>query len=366
MGLFPQSPTRYIQPNFKIMISTPKQSGFFMPAEWQKHSAVWLAWPYDETTFPDRIPAAEAVFVQMIKYIHKSETVKLLVLDHNMKNHVVALLEKVEVDIKKINFFETKFADVWTRDYGPIFLVHRSEKTLAWTKWKYNAYGKDKDPYFAPVLIDNDVFNNIDVPGKKFQSDIVLEGGAIDVNGEGICLTTEQTLMNPNRNREKSKGDIEKYLADYLGVEKTIWLKKGLINDHTDGHIDEIARFVGPNKILSAYEDDFKDENFKILDDNYQVLKNSTDQNGKPFEIIKLPMPHMLYDDGNKAPVSYCNFYIGNETVLMAKFNDPNDAKAEKIIQSCFSDRKVVAIDCSEVIYGGGAIHCMTQQEPAV
>jgi len=173
---------------------------------------------------------------------------------------------------------------------------------------------------FFHTVMDNDVFNNLDLqkelPAEKFDIDLVLEGGAIDVNGQGMCLTTEQTLLHPNRNGAKNKSDIEKYLGDYLDVEKTIWLKEGLTNDHTDGHIDEIARFVGTNKIVCAYEDNVEDENFKILDDNYQVLKNTTDQNGKSFEIIKLPMPHMLYDDGVKAPVSYCNFYIGNEHIV--------------------------------------------------
>ncbi len=345
---------------------TPKSLGFIMPTEWEKHSATWLAWPYDETTFPKRIPAAETVFVEIIKAIYRSETVKLLVLNNEMKKHITKLLEDVDVDVKKIDFITTKFADVWTRDYGPIFLVNRLQKSLAWTKWEYNGYGKGDDPYFSPILIDNEVFNNINLPGKKFQPDIVLEGGAVDVNGEGVCLTTEQTLLNPNRNPGKSREDMEGYLGDYLGVQKVIWLGLGLMNDHTDGHIDEIARFVAPNKIVCAYEDNTEDENFKILNDNYQVLKNATDQEGNPFEVIKLPMPHMLYDDGVKAPVSYCNFYIGNDVVLMAKFNDPNDGKALEIIQSCFPDRKVVAIDCTEIIYGGGGIHCMTREQPEI
>src|SRR3989344_1216128 len=366
MGVLSQPSARHLCPYFKIMSETPEQLGFIMPAEWEKHSAVWLAWPYDETTFPERIPMAEAVFVEMIKSVYESEAVKLLVLNDEMEARATILLERDGVDVKKIIFFRVKFADVWTRDYGPIFLVNRPEQALAWTKWKYNGYGKGDDPYFSPILIDNEVFNNISLPGKKFQPDMVLEGGAVDVNGEGMCLTTEQTLMKPNRNPAMSKTEIEKYLREYLGVEKVIWLKEGLTNDHTDGHIDEIARFVDKNKIICAYEDNTEDENFKILDDNYRILKNSTDQNGQSFEIIKLPMPHMLYDNGTKAPVSYCNFYIGNKVVLMGKFNDPNDEKAEQIIQGCFPDRKVIAINCREIIYGGGAIHCMTREEPAV
>lgn len=337
-----------------------------MPAEWENHSATWLAWPFDETTFPDRIPQAEAVFVEMITALHASETVKLLVLNDAMRIRVAALLKKSGVDSKKIDFQVTKFADVWTRDYGPIVLRNNDGKRKGWVKWAYNAYGKADDPYFAPVLIDNDVFDHISLPGQKFEPGIVLEGGAIEVNGRGVCLTTEQCLLNPNRNPNLSKRDMEKYLADYLGVTKTIWLKEGLVNDHTDGYIDEIARFVGPNRIVCAYEDDEADENFAILCDNYRVLKNATDGKGKPFEIIKLPMPHMQYDDRTKAPVSYCNFYIANKVVLAATFNDTNDAKALEILKSLFPNRKVVGIDCSEIIYGGGAIHCMTQQQPLI
>ena len=199
---------------------TPKQLGFVMPSEWEKHSATWLAWPYDETTFPKRMPAAEAVFVEMIKSLYESETVKLFVLNDEMKKHVEDLLQKVDVDVKNINFIVTKFADVWTRDYGPLFLVNRTQKSLAYTKWQYNGYGKGDDPYFSPILIDNDVFNNLnlqkELPAEKFNVDLVLEGGAIDMNGQGMCLTTEQTLLNPNRNGTITKEDIEKYLNDYL------------------------------------------------------------------------------------------------------------------------------------------------------
>jgi agmatine deiminase len=204
------------------------------------------------------------------------------------------------------------------------------------------------------------------------KANLVLEGGAIDINGQGICITTEQCLLNENRNIGKTKKDIEKCLEDYLGVKKTIWLYEGLVNDHTDGHIDELARFVGPNTIVCAYEDNPNDENYTILKNNYETLQAATNLDGKPFKIIKLPMPHMNFEGtaagisgtDSKAPVSYTNFYIGNTVVLASIFNDPNDAKALEIIQSCFPDRKVVGIDCSDIIYGGGAIHCMTQQQP--
>lgn len=337
-----------------------------MPAEWEPHCAVWLAWPYDGTTFPKGIEGAEKTFCRIIKSLEGSEKVNLIVLDNQMQNRAENLLKDFGADLANVAFHRVEFADVWIRDYGPFFLVNRGQKDLAWVKWGYNAYGKAEDPYFTDLLRDNEVFNILNPDGKKFIAKMVLEGGSIEVNGAGALLTTEQTLLNTNRNPDLNKKQIEGYLNDYLGSSKIIWLKKGLINDHTDGHIDDIAKFVGPNKILCAYEENIEDENFKILDDNYQILKNSTDQNGRPFELMKLPMPHMRYDDGQKAPVSYVNFYIGNKAVLVPTFDDPNDEKAVKIIQSCFPDRKIIAINCKEIIYGGGSIHCMTQQQPEI
>jgi agmatine deiminase len=351
----------------KNFSKVPADFGYVMPAEWTRHSAVWLAWPYDETTFPKRVEIAEKVMVEMIFHLHTSEHVNLLVLNEEMKQKAINFLKEKSVDLSKITFHITEFADVWTRDYGPTFLIQvrgEGEKNPAWIKWDYNAYGKADDPFFAPVLIDQDVFNKLHLEGKKFEPGIVMEGGAIEVNGAGTLLTTEQCLLNPNRNPHLNKEEIEQHLKDYLGVSKIIWLKNGLVNDHTDGHIDDIAKFVASDKILTAYENNPRDENYKILDDNYQTLKNATGAAGKPFEIIKMLMPHMNYEDGTKAPVSYINSYIGNSVVLVPIFNDPNDAQALEIFKSLFPDRKVVGIDCSEIIYGGGTIHCMTQQVP--
>lgn len=338
-----------------------------MPAEWEKHSAVWLAWPYDKTTFTKSIENAEKTFCKIIKALEGSEKVELIVLNDQMQTRAEKLLKTFGANLSNITFHQVEFADVWTRDYAPFFLINREQKDLAWVKWKYNAYGKAGNPSFndfEQLLKDNKVFNILNPGGKKFIADMVLEGGAIEINGLGSLLTTKQTLLNPNRNPNSSKEQIEEYLKNYLGVSNIVWLEMGLINDHTDGHIDDIARFVSINKILVAYEDNAEDENFKILDDNYKVLTGAKDQDGKLFEVVKLPMPHMKYDDGSKAPVSYTNFYIGNNVVLVPVYNDPNDAKAMEIIQACFPERKAVGIDCREIIYGGGAIHCMTQQQP--
>jgi agmatine deiminase len=344
------------------MLQTPKELGFYMPAEWEKHSAVWLAWPYDNTTFPDLIPDIEKSYCQIIKSLEGSEKVNLIIRPEE-KERIKNILINFGADMNNIVFFEQNYADVWTRDYTPISIFNND--SVAYVKWNYDAYGKGHDPYFADLVKDDKIFENIlssqDI--KVFKPGIVLEGGAIESNGNGTLMTTEQCLLK-NRNSELSKEDNEKYLKDYFGAENIIWLKEGLTNDHTDGHIDEIARFVKHDTILCAYEEDQNDPNFSILDNNFKILSNSIDKNGNNFNIIKLPMPHMDYNDGEKAPVSYTNFYIGNSVILMSVFKDKNDQKAEEIIQSLFPDHKVVCIDCSKIIYGGGAVHCITMQQP--
>ncbi len=332
------------------MSSTPKQLGFRMPAEWETHSAVWLSWPYDETTFPNRVGMAEQRFCEMIKALEGSEKVQLLVLDDKTKDKLKKILPP------EVNFHVTDYADVWTRDFGPMFLLDKN-KSLAWVKAEYNGYGKAEDPYYGVLLKDNEVFKRIDPGGQRFDLNMVLEGGSIEVDGQGALITTEQCLLNPNRNPKILKEQIEQNLKDYLGIERIVWLKQGLTNDHTDGHVDDITRFVGAHKVLTCYEDDPQDKNFVILKNNFDVLSEH-------FEVIKLPTPHMKYEDGSKAPVSYANFYIANKVVIVPTYADPHDKEALAIIQSCFPDRKVAAIDCRDIIYGGGAIHCMTQQQP--
>ena len=338
-----------------------------MPAEWEPHSAIWLAWPHDEISFPD-IKKTEKDVLQIIHAIHTYETVSLLVLDTSMQAYVSEMMEKEDIDISKIHFLVVDYMDAWMRDCGPCFVYNKETKEKTWIKWEYNAYGGK----FPDLLKDNDVMialkNEVDAP--MFQPGIVMEGGSFEVNGDGVLITTEQCLLNPNRNPNLNKDEIEKYLKDCLGVNKILWLTRGLVGDHTDGHIDDLARFVSKNKILVAFEDDEKDENYQILLDNYTILSDATDQDGSKFELVKLPMAHIVYDKskpfekGGKAPASYTNFYIGNNVVLAPTYNDSNDRKALEIIQSCFPDRKVVGIDCSDIIYGGGGIHCLTQQEP--
>ena len=328
-----------------------------MPAEWAKHAATWLAWPHDTTTFPSRIPQAEKIFTEIIFHLHTGELVELFVLNEAMLGRASAQLQERGVDLTRINFHIMDYADVWARDTAPTFIFNKDAGKQALIKWKFNAYGNK----FPPLLKDNAM---ADEAGKYLNlslipSSFICEGGAIETSGQGMLLTTKECLLNPNRNPDKSQTDIETELKSLTGAKQVIWLEKGLVNDHTDGHIDEIARFVSANKIACAFEEDKTCPDYEILQANYKTLSAVA-------EVVKLPMPHFRYDDGELAPASYANFYVANQVVLVPQFNDPNDGKALEIIQSLFPDRRAIGIDCTDLLYGGGAIHCITQQQPAV
>ncbi len=334
---------------------------YTMPAEWEKHSCVWLAWPHDKTTFPE-IEKVEEVYVEIISLIHESENVNLFVRDNTMKGKVAGLLDEKSIDLKKIHFTVFDYADVWFRDFGPIFVLDRTKRKLAMLHWVFNAWGGKYDSLMKDTIIPSIINRQMHLP--YFEPQMILEGGSIDVNGKGTLLTTEQCLLNKNRNPDLSREEIEQSLKDYLGVSNIIWLKKGIAGDDTDGHVDDVARFVSPRTILCAYEEDETDENYPVLKENYEILCNSEDQNGNPLNIIKLPMPGFVGIE-NRLPASYANFYIGNKVVLVPVFGQENDKRALSIIQKAFPDRKVTGIDCTDLVYGFGAIHCITQQQPA-
>lgn len=343
---------------------TPLSSGYHMPAEWEEHEAIWLSWPYDLNSFPE-IEAVEGAYVAMIKAIHRSEIVNLLVKDEMMRDQVVEQLRRENVDLQRIRFHIVSYADVWFRDYGPTFLVNRDlepgKGRVAAVNWIFNAWGEKYDDLIADAAITAQI--NQDLRMRLFVPGIVLEGGSIDVNGCGTVLTTEQCLLNKNRNPGLCKEEIESHLREYLGVSKVIWLKEGIAGDDTDGHVDDIARFVGPTTVLCAYEDDSEDDNYLPLKRNYELLCDETDQDGRPLKVIKLPMPSALGEDP-RLPASYANFYIGNGVVLVPVFGDQNDRKALETIKEAFPEREVVGINCREMVYGLGSVHCVSQQQP--
>jgi agmatine deiminase len=344
---------------------TPRSQSYSMPAEWERHEATWLAWPHDRVTFPRRVQKVEERYAEIIKAVHADETVNLFVTGTKMRAKVQRLLRAHRVNLSRIRFFVWDYADVWFRDYGPTF-IRNEAGNIAMVHWNFNAWGgKYEDlirdghiPYFISEKLRMTYFR----PG------IVLEGGSIDVNGAGSVLTTEQCLLNEKRNPGRSRSDLERYLAEYLNSPHVIWLKSGIAGDDTDGHIDNLARFVSPSTVLCAYEPDERDENHVALKENYDILLESKDQDGAPLEVVKMPMPAVkrtsLRGRNRRLPASYLNFYIANGAVLAPVFGQKSDDEALGIIRNVFPDREVVGIDCSDLVYGSGALHCITQQQP--
>lgn len=343
------------------LTTTPRKDGFWMPAEWYPHEATWLTWPKNTVTWPDGlVELVEQSYFQMITALLQSEIVKLLVDTEEVEKRVLAKLESLGVDCSNLTIIRQKTADSWIRDFGPTFVVNeRGERR--WCKWTFNAWGGK----YATVMKDDEVFYNPLIQDPCYNVDLILEGGSIEVNGKGTCLTSEQCLLNKNRNPHLSKEEIEQHLKDYLGVNQIIWLKEGVEGDDTDGHIDDIARFVNENTIVAAYEGDRSNPNFDVLNENWEILKNAKTQEGHSWNLIKLPMPAPILDkEGIPLPASYANFYIGNHVVLMPSFSDPKDQEALQILKEAFPTKKVVEIPSRNVVFGRGTVHCLSQQEP--
>lgn len=336
-----------------------------MPAEWAPHSATWLTWPVNRITWPGkRLKQVENIYVQMLQALLLNEKVNLLVHDKKTAAKVLALLSK-SLPTNNLIFHEVPAVDTWIRDYGPIFIKRGREK--AFTKWIFNGWGGK----YADLARDNGVVDRISSLKrvKRFDVPLIMEGGSIDMNGEGTCLTTEQCLLNSNRNKAMTRTSLENYLQEYLGVRKVIWLKEGIEADDTDGHVDDITRFVNKRTIVTAVESDKKDKNHHYLAENLEILKSATDQDGRPLTIVELPMPGVVgpgrSDTKHKRlPASYANFYIANGVVLVPVYSHRNDKIALKILQDLFPGRRVLGIECSPLVYGLGSIHCVTQQEP--
>jgi agmatine deiminase len=344
--------------------ATPSSLGYSMPAEWAPHRATWLSWPHNRETWPTSLEKVRKVWVQMVCALAPYEKVCLLVNDDAAERDVRARLNKAGAVMENVTLLRIPTVDVWMRDYGLTFLTRNSnDQPLAGNDWIFNGWGGKYKAYEEDDQIARKIAPLLNIP--VFEHDIILEGGSIEVNGAGTCLTTEQCLLNENRNPRLNRGQIEERLRDSLGVSHFIWLGDGIAGDDTDGHIDDIARFVDPTKVVCVLEADSRDDNYSALRDNYERLQTATDQNGKKISVVTLPCPRPIYCDGARLPASYANFYIANEVVLVPVFDDPNDAKAVEILHDLFSPRKVIGLRCNEVVAGLGAIHCVTQQEPA-
>lgn len=342
--------------------STPRELGYRMPAEWEPHRATWLAWPENSETWPGPIATVQDIWLTLIVALSAQEEVCLLVNHERAEAEVSGRLRSVGAIMERISIHRIPTVDVWIRDYGPTFLTRKEEGPLAFVDWIFNAWGEKYPDYVR----DDGVIRTLAklIGAAVFEPGIVLEGGSIDVNGLGTCLTTEQCLLNPNRNPNLSQSQIERVLQDFVNVRQVIWLGRGIAGDDTDGHIDDIARFVNPITIACCLEDDQADENYPALRESFERLEAARDQDGKKFTVVPLPMPGRVVAEGRRMPASYANFYLANGVVLVPTYDHPNDHRALGILRELFPGRKIVGVPCTALVPGFGAIHCVTQQEP--
>lgn len=334
-----------------------------MPAEWSPHQATWFSWPHNHDTWTDYLPAVERILVDAVAALTTGELVRINVRDSGHGYHVQKLLAgKVPPDKVVLHRFQTN--DSWCRDHGAIFVTRNpgDGPTLRALDFQYNAWGGKYPPFDLDNAIPKRMADALGVPVETIP--MVLEGGSIEVNGCGTLLTTEQCLLNPNRNPAMNREQIEKLLKELLGVTQILWLGDGIAGDDTDGHIDDLTRFVAEDLVVTVLEQDPADENYAALRENRERLENIELADGRPLRVAELPMPAPLYRGTTRLPASYANFYVGNRVVLLPTFNCPADEEAAAILARCFPGRRIVSLDCRDVVVGLGTFHCLTQQVP--
>ena len=357
-----------------------------MPAEWEPHEATWIAWPHNRSDWPGKFETVPWIYAEIIRHLAQVERVNILADDEPAEAEARDVLIRAHVlppraaspgkSFGNVRFFRIPTDRVWTRDSGPIFVRRDSRKgplpAVAATAWRFNAWAK-YDDWKLDALVASEIAQRMRLPlwQPQVKADgevrrVVLEGGSIDVNGRGTLVTTEECLLSDVQQRNPGLGreQLETLFADYLGIEKVIWLERGIAGDDTHGHVDDITRFVGPRTVVTAYERDPDDPNREPLRENFRWLKKSTDQSGKSLRVVKLPMPAPVIFEGQRLPASYANFYIANRLVLVPVFGDPNDRVALNTLAELFPQREVIGIYCRDFIWGLGAVHCMTQQQP--
>ncbi|MFL9485538.1 agmatine/peptidylarginine deiminase [Chitinophagaceae bacterium LWZ2-11] len=342
----------------------PALSGFVFPAEWHPHTATWLSWPHKEASWPGKIAAIYSPYCKFIKAVTEGETVCINVADTAIQQFATAQLLKEGVDLSKIKFFLNPTNDAWCRDHGPAFLINEKEGKKAIVDWGYNAWGGKYPPHDLDDVIPTLIGKELGLP--VYHPGIVMEGGSVEFNGKGTLLTTTACLLNPNRNPHLNQQQIEKYLQNYYGVEQILWIGDGIVGDDTDGHIDDITRFVNEDTVVTVVEHDKNDDNYAPLKENLETLHKLRLLNDKQLNIVELPMPAAIEYEDQRLPASYANFYISNAAVVVPTYRDKNDDKALQILTDCFKDRKVIGVDSTDVIWGLGSWHCLSQQEPAI
>jgi agmatine deiminase len=365
-------------------LAAPARLGYAMPPEWEPHDATWIAWPHRQEEWPGKYEPIPWTFVEIVRILAQGGRVHIFVEPSRGKRggrvarEVREMLQRGDVNVAHVTLHEQPTDRIWTRDSGPIFVRRKAGKagdrgTLAVVDFKFNAWARYEDSAHDDALPEA-VARLVKLPrfvafGENDRGELqrfVLEGGAIDVNGAGCVLATEECLLSKvqERNPGFSRERVERVLEDYLGVKKVIWLAGGVVGDDTHGHVDDVARFVNETTIVTCAERDRGDANYRALAENRSRLRRARDVRGRPFEVVELPMPEPVYFNGKRLPASYANFYLANSAVLVPVFNDVNDGTALRILEQCFKGRDVVGVYCRDLVLGRGAIHCMTQQQP--
>jgi len=341
---------------------TPAALGFRMPAEWEPHAATWLAWPHERRDWPGKFAPIPWVYAEVVRQLVPGERVRILVRDARTERAARRVLQRAGVDPTHVDFYRVATDRSWTRDFCPLFV--RRDAEVALTNWKFNGWAKYPN-WRRDDAVPDRLARLLGL--RQWKLNVVLEGGSIDVNGRGTLLTTEECLLSPiqARNPRLTREELEDVLGRFLGVQKVLWLGRGIAGDDTHGHVDDLARFVDPQTVVVVAEDDPSDTNYEVLRENHERLADITDQDGTPLRVVTLPMPAPLFFDGLRLPASYANFYIGNDVVLVPTFNDPRDRDALATLAGLFPSRRVVGIHAVDLVWGLGTLHCMTQQEPA-
>ncbi len=344
----------------------PRTLGYRMPPEWAPHRGTWLSWPHRESSWPGKFEPVPAVFAVMVRHLSAHEEVHLNVSGAEMEDRAREVLRNAGVTPGPIFFHHHPTNDAWCRDHGPVFVQRtvQGRREEAIVDWGYNAWGGKHPPFDADDVIPTRIGEEFGIP--VFHPGIIMEGGSLDGNGRGTLLTTESCLLNPNRNPTLDRPQIERYLRDYLGVTHILWLGDGIAGDDTDGHVDDLTRFVDPTTVVTALEEDPRDENHTPLRENHRRLLGMTDQDGRPLRVVTLPMPRPLFQDGQRLPASYANFYIANGVVLMPAYDAERDEVARQTLQQLFPTRQVVPINSVDLVWGLGSFHCVSQQWPAL
>jgi agmatine deiminase len=329
------------------------------------HEATWLSWPHKEASWPGKLDTIYPNYSLFVKYLAASEKVRINVVDANMQAAATAHLVKAGVNMDQVSFYLHPTNDAWCRDHGPAFLINpAAEQKKVIVDWNYNAWGNKYPPYDLDDVIPTLIGKHFDIP--VYHPGIIMEGGSVEFNGTGTILTSTSCLLNPNRNKHLNRDQIENYLFDYYGANQVLWVEDGIVGDDTDGHIDDTIRFVNEDTVLTVVEANKDDENYSILQDNLTQLKKMRLLNGKQLNIVELPMPEAVIYEDQRLPASYANFYISNKYVIVPTFNSVHDDKALSIIAQAYKNREVVGIDSTDIIWGLGSFHCLSQQEPLV